>query len=119
MKALGYLACCLHLILASHFRKDIDKEKTQESVLKLVQCRKLCSRRKERKLSYRREGEVGRGYYKQSPLKETDSLKYSGFSLAELLPGKGKKKTFFLFMVIVKQCYFLPEMQSTPLPVGI
>lgn len=32
IKALENLACSLHLILASRFRKDIDKEKTQDSV---------------------------------------------------------------------------------------
>lgn len=31
---------------------------------------------------------------KKSPLRESESLKYSGFSLAELLPGKEKKKIF-------------------------
>ena len=50
-------------------------------------CQTTCKsgKAKERKLFYRVEGEIGRGcYWKKSSLDETGSLKYGGFSLAQL-----------------------------------
>lgn len=46
-KSITNLALSLHLLWASHFGKDIDKqEETQRNVSKLVRGKELCSRRK-------------------------------------------------------------------------